>query len=148
MRRNGTILLALVVGAVAASAALDVRAAIEAANRAFCAAMDRGDAAAIAALYTSTAELLPPGSDAVRGREAIRKIFQAGIDAGQKELTLTTFEVDAHGDTADEVGTWMAKGKDGAILDTGKYLVIWKNEEGHWRLHRHIWNSNTPAAGE
>ena len=148
MRRTGTILLVLVAGAVAAAAAPDVRAVIEAADKAFCAAMDRGDAAAIAALYTATAELLPPGTDTVRGREAIRKTFQAGIDAGQKELTLTTLEVEEHGDTADEVGTWTARGKDGVLLDSGKYLVVWKNESGQWRLHRHIWNSNTPGGGE
>lgn len=142
------VLLALLAGAASVCAAQDVRAAIEAVDGAFCAAMNRGDAAAIAALYTSTAEVLPPGSDAVRGREAIGKIFQAGIDAGQKELALTTLEVEAHGDTAHEVGAWTAKGKDGTILDSGKYIVIWKDEGGHWRLHRHIWNSNMPSGGE
>ncbi len=148
MRRTGTVLLALLAGAGAVSAAEDARAAIEAVDKAFCAAMGRSDAAAIAALYTTTAEVLPPGSEAVQGREAIRKIFQAGLDAGQKELTLTTLEVEAHGDTAHEVGTWTARGKDGAILDSGKYLVIWKNEGGQWRLHRHIWNSNAPSGVE
>ena len=148
MRRTATLLLALAAGAPAVWAAEDVRAAIEASNKAFCAAVDRQDAAAVAALYTSTAELLPPGSDAVRGREAIRKTFQAGMDAGQKELTLTVVEVEAHGDTAHEVGTWTARGKDGAILDSGKYMVIWKKEGEQWRLHRHIWNSNTPSGGE
>jgi ketosteroid isomerase-like protein len=148
MRRTAIVLLVLLAEAAAVSAGEDVRAAIEAVDKAFCAAMDRSEAAAIAALYTATAELLPPGSDAVRGREAIRRTFQAGMDAGQKELTLTTLEVEAHGDTAHEVGTWTARGKDGAILDSGKYIVIWKNEGGQWRLHRHIWNSNTPSGGE
>jgi uncharacterized protein (TIGR02246 family) len=148
MRWTATVLLVLVAETAAGSAAEDVRASIEAVDKAFCTAMDRSDAAAIAALYTSTAELLPPGSDTVRGREAIRKLFRAGMDAGQKEVTLTTLEVEAHGDTAHEVGTWTARGKDGAILDSGKYVVIWKNEGGQWRLHRHIWNSNTPSGGE
>ncbi len=148
MRRTGTVLLALLAGAGFASAAEDARAGIEAVDKAFCAALGRSDAAAIAALYTTTAEVLPPGSEAVQGREAIRKIFQAGLDAGQKELTLTTLEVEAHGDTAHEVGTWTARGKDGALLDSGKYLVIWKNDGGQWRLHRHIWNSDSPSGGE
>ena len=38
--------------------------------------------------------------------------------------------------------------KGGAVLDSGKYVAIWKNEGGQWRLHRHIWNSNTPSGGE
>jgi ketosteroid isomerase-like protein len=61
-----------------------------------------------------------------------------------KDLTLTTLEVEAHGDTAHEVGTWAVKGADGAAVDTGRYIVIWKKEGGAWRLHRDIWNSSTP----
>src|SRR5512143_1054449 len=148
MRRSALLLLllALVAGAPTVSNAEDVRAAIEAGSKAFMAAVARGDAAAIAALYTSTAEILPPGGEAAKGREAIQKVFQGGIDAGMKNLTLTTLEVEAHGDTAHEVGTWTLKGADGATADAGKYVVIWKNEGGKWKLHRDIWNSNTPPA--
>ncbi len=146
MRRSALPLLALalVAGAATVSSAEDARAAIEAGSKAFMAAVARGDAAAIAALYTSTAEVLPPGGQAVQGREAIQKVFHGGIDAGMNDLTLTTLELEVHGDTAHEVGTWVVKGKDGGTADTGKFIVIWKNEGGKWRLHRDIWNSNTP----
>jgi ketosteroid isomerase-like protein len=66
------------------------------------------------------------------------------IDAGATGLTLTAVEVEAHGDTAHEVGTWVLKAKDGTAVDNGKYIVIWKKEGGQWRLHRDIWNSSTP----
>jgi len=146
MRRNSTGLLAVVVlaGFATVSTAEDVRAAIEAGNKAFCAAVARRDATAVAALYTSTAQALPPGGEIARGRDAIQKAFQGEIDAGLTNLTLTTLEVEAHGDTANEVGTWVLKGKDGATLDHGKFIVIWKKEGGEWRLHRDIWNSSTP----
>jgi len=148
MRRSSTLFVALVVlaGAATVSTAEDVRSAIEAGNKAFCAAVDRKDAAAVAALYTSTAQVLPPGGEIARGREAIQKAFQGAIDAGVKGLTLTTLEVEPHGDTATEVGTWEMKGQDGATVDHGKFIVIWKNEGGQWRLHRDIWNSSTPQA--
>jgi uncharacterized protein (TIGR02246 family) len=150
MRRISTVPLtvAVVVLAGMASAAPpeDVRAAIEAGNKAFSAAVARGDAAAVATLYTSTAEVLPPGGEIARGREAIQKAFQGALDAGMRDLPLTALEVEAHGDTATEVGTWVWRGKDGATLDHGKYIVIWKKEGGQWRLHRDIWNSSTPPA--
>jgi uncharacterized protein (TIGR02246 family) len=136
--------LALVAGAAAVSSAEDVRTAIEANSKAFTAAVARGDAAAIAALYTSTAQVLPPGGQAAQGRDAIQKAFQGMIDTGATNLTLSTLEVEAHGDTAHEVGTWALRGKDGAAVDNGKYIVIWKREGGQWRLHRDIWNSSTP----
>ena len=148
MRRYSTGLLAIAVlsGLATVSTAEDVRAAIEAANKAFSAAIARGDAAAVAALYTGAAQALPPGGEIARGREAIQKTFQGAIDAGVKDLTLTALEVEAHGDTATEVGTWVWRGKDGATLDHGKFIVVWKKEGGQWRLHRDIWNSSTPPS--
>ena len=144
MRRSSMLFLALVAETATVSSAEDVRAAIEAGNKAFCAAVDRRDAAAVAALYTSTAQVLPPGGEIARGREAIQKAFQGAIDAGVKGLTLTILEVEPHGDTTTEVWTWAMKGQDGATVDHGNYIVIWKNEGGQWRLHRDIWNSSTP----
>ncbi len=148
MLRRSTLPLALAVlaGSAGLSSAEDVRAAIEAANKSFCAAIARGDTAAVAALYTGAAQALPPGSEAVRGREGIQKAFQGMVDAGLTDLTLTTQEVEAHGDTAHEVGTWTLRGKDGSAVDNGRYIVIWKNEGGKWLLHRDIWNSSRSAA--
>jgi ketosteroid isomerase-like protein len=79
-------------------------------------------------------------------RAAIQKVMQGLIDAGAKELPLATVEVEAHGDTAWEVGTWTLKGKDGAELDHGKSVAIWKKEAGGWKLHRDIWNSSQAPA--
>jgi ketosteroid isomerase-like protein len=53
--------------------------------------------------------------------------------------------VEAHGDMAYEVGKLTLKGEDGTVLDSGKYVVIWKRENGQWRLHRDIWNTSMPA---
>jgi len=148
MRRYLTVAaVAVLVASAAASSAEDVRAAIETANKAFSAALAKGDAAAVAALYTSTAQAMPPGGEAAKGRDAIQKAFEGLVGSGATNLTLTTEEIEAHGDTAHEVGTWTLKGKDGAAVDSGKYVVIWKKEAGQWRLHRDIWNSSaTPPA--
>ena len=94
----------------------DIRAQIEAANTAFCGCVRRGDAAAIANLYTSwEAQLLPAHSDFVRGTAAIRAFWQAAIDMGLKEVTLETVEVDAHGDTAIEVGLYQLLGANSVV---------------------------------
>jgi len=142
----GTAIAGLALAGVAGAQTPDVRAAIEAVNKQFSAAVTRGDAAAIAGLYSATAEVLPPGGDVVKGRAAIQKVMQGFIDAGAKELPLATAEVEAHGDTAWEVGTWTMKGKDGALLDHGKSVVIWKKEAGGWKLYRDIWNSSQAPA--
>ncbi len=123
----------------------DIRATIEAANGRLAAALAKGDAAQLAGCYTADGQVFPPGSDAARGRDAIQKVWQGVVDAGIKDVALTTVEVDGHGDMAHEIGTYTLTTKDGKVADRGKYIVIWKKDKGQWRLHRDIWNSSVPV---
>jgi uncharacterized protein (TIGR02246 family) len=125
----------------------EVRDAIAAADDMFGSAVGRGDAAGVAALYTEDGQLLPPNSDVVTGRQAIQTVFQGLMDMGIKGAKLESVEVEAHGDTAIEVGRYTLQGEGGQVLDSGKYIVIWKHVEGQWRLHRDIFNSSLPAPG-
>ena len=101
----------------------------------------------MAALYTSNAQLFPTHSDIVSGTEAIQKFWQGVITSGVKGATLTTLDVDGQGDTAYEVGKYALTGEGGKVLDNGKYIVVWKREQGKWQLHRDIWNSSMPMSG-
>ena len=123
----------------------DAHRAIVEANERFMAAFNSGDAAALAALYTEEGQLLPPNSGFVSGREAIQGFWQAVMDMGIKGARLETGEVEAHGDTIVEVSTFKLLGEGGQVLDEGKYIVIWKQEGGGWKLHRDIFNSSLPA---
>jgi uncharacterized protein (TIGR02246 family) len=126
----------------------NARAAIEAANQKFSAAFAKKDAAQLASMYSSNAMALPPNGDIARGREAIQQLWDGAIKSGVAELILTTAEVEAHGDTAHEVGTYLMRSPGGKQADHGKYIVVWKREQGQWKLHRDIWNTSTPAAGK
>src|SRR3954462_11462034 len=52
------------------------------------AAYHRNDAAAMAELYAPNGLLLPPGRELIRGREAIRKFWEQGMEAGFQMQTL------------------------------------------------------------
>jgi ketosteroid isomerase-like protein len=67
---------------------------------------------------------------------------------GIKAVMLETVEVEDYGHTAHEVGKYTIQGEGGQVTDTGKYVVIWKQEAGQWKLHRDIWNSSRPAPGQ
>lgn len=127
-------------GASVARAADDATAAIEKANKAFIEAVHRGDTAALARMYTSNAKAMPPNAEAVSGRDEIGALWSSVIASGVTGLQLNTIEVETHGDTAIEVGTLQALGKDAAPIARGKYMVLWKREGGAWKLHRDIWN--------
>jgi uncharacterized protein (TIGR02246 family) len=131
---------------MAAEVTGDVRQAIAAVNRDFVNAFARGDAAGMGALYTTSGQLLPAHSDVVTGRQAIQAFWQAVMEMGIREATLETVELEAYGDSANEVGRYTLRGDAGQELDRGKYVVIWKREGGQWKLHRDIWNSSLPPA--
>ncbi|MGI9105426.1 MAG: YybH family protein [Pyrinomonadaceae bacterium] len=130
----------------------EIRAAIENNNRKFSEAFMRGDAAAVAALYTGDARLLPPDVPMMRGREAIQSFWQGAMNMGIKEATLETIEVEATGDNfACEVGRFALVIAPGAgaggehAVQAGKYVVLWKNDGGVWKLHADIWNADAPV---
>lgn len=110
----------------------------------FVAAFNAGDGAAVAALYTEDAALLPPGGTQVNGRAAIEEFWQGAIDSGMKIDSLGAVEVEANGDLAGEVGEFvlLVPGDEGTSEVAGKYIVIWKRHENNWQLHRDIWNTN------
>lgn len=63
-----------------------------------------------------------------------------------KGASLETIDVEGHGDTAIEMGRYQPLATSDAVADQGKYIVVWKNENGAWKLHRDIWTTSEPAA--
>ena len=121
-----------------------IREAIVAANGNFMEAFNSGDAAGVAALYTVEGQLLPGNSDFVTGTQAIQDFWQAVMDMGIKSAKLETIEVEGMGKTAYEVGNYQLFAEGDQMLDQGKYIVIWKQVDGEWKLHRDVWNTSMP----
>ena len=140
--------LALSLPGASAAGPRDPRKAIEAANAEFGAAYGRGDARAVAAMFTEGGQLYPPNQGVVAGRAAIEEFWKAAMDSGVKGVDLKTAEVESLGDSAVEAGTYTLYKKDGTTFDHGKYLVLWKRVGGAWRLHRDCWNSDEPVRRE
>jgi ketosteroid isomerase-like protein len=122
-----------------------VRSEIEAANSRFSAAAAKGDGAAIAKFYAADGQLLPAGSDPVRGPPAIQKFWQSVLDSGVASIELKTKELFASGQTATEVGEYELHDKAGKVLDHGKYIVVWRREGEKWKLLRDMFSTNVPA---
>lgn len=105
-----------------------VRDRIAAANKAWMAAYASGNATAVAQLYSPDATVLTENALPAQGRDAIAAVFRAGMAAGVASTTLSSVEVGIA--TADvfyfERGVYVAHDKSGSVLDTGKYLVVWR----------------------
>jgi uncharacterized protein (TIGR02246 family) len=111
-------------------------------NRAFEGAARARDTDRIAALYTTDAIVMPPDGPFVKGREDIQQFWGSAIQQmGLKDVKKNILTFDDVGDTAYEVGEAALTLASGGA--TAKYVVIWKNVDGQWRLHRDIWNTKS-----
>lgn len=122
-----------------------VRAEIRRINDVLEASFASGDAAGIAGVSTDEAEIFPTGQTSVQGKAAIQAFWQKALDAGIKRAKLTTMSLEELGGTAIEIGQYIMFGADEQQIDEGKLLVIWKKQDGQWRLHRDIWNTSLPV---
>ena len=121
-----------------------LRKAIESASKKFNELYNKGDAAGLAAMYVGGARVLPPNAVAIPNDQGIRALWRSYIDSGAKFSIATTF-VEGRGDLAYEVGTYAVTAADGG-KDTGKFVVVWKRQNGAWKIAADIWNSDLPAA--
>ena len=121
----------------------DARVAIEAKTAQWQQSFNAGDGAAIAARYAADGQILPPGGATISGSDDIAAFWQDLLNtAGGISAKLEVVEVVAHGDHANEVGRFILTDSDGKTLDQGKYMVLWRQEQGDWKMVRDIWNSD------
>ena len=118
-----------------------VRESVDEGNRKFGSAVARKDYAAMAALYTENAMVLPPDGRIVTGKPAIEEFWRSAANAlGLTDAALKTRDLEVAVDTAYEVGEANLKVGSGQVMV--KYLVVWtRSSDGNWRVHRDIWNA-------
>lgn len=122
----------------------DISSEIKEANKAFTETFSIGDANALAQYYTSNAKLYPSNSEIIEGREAIEEYWNVAINMGVKKVLLETITADSYGNFAIEEGIYKLFVEGNILIDKGKYIVSWKKENGQWKLHQDIWNTNNP----
>jgi len=122
-----------------------VKKIIDSTNVVFGYMISKGDSVGLASLYTSDAKFMAPNSPTASGRSGVQSAF-AGLFAamGTPGLTLTANEVWGTEELITEVGTYTMTDKTGKEIDKGKYIDLWKMEDGKWKLHRDIFNSDMP----
>jgi uncharacterized protein (TIGR02246 family) len=123
---------------------VDISSELSALNKEFRALFKNGDAAGVAARYTKDGKLYPPNSEVIEGREAIAAYWQAGMDAGLTDAILTTTSANSYGEVAIEVGKGDIYAGNAQLVDKAKFMVIWKKEDGQWKMYEDIWNTSMP----
>ena len=117
---------------------------IEEANKNFMALVAKGDSIGIANSYTKDAKVMFTGAPSVVGKANIQKLFSGIINSGVTKINLETEGVFGTQELLAEEGKVTVYVKDMAVAEE-KYIILWKKEDGKWKLFRDIANSNSPA---
>jgi ketosteroid isomerase-like protein len=127
--------------ALAVSAAASDKGEVEAAYKTFNTAFNKGDAKAVAALYTDDAIILPAdGGKVVKGPADIEKFF-AGFFANKVTgHTLDIIEVKASGKFLVSASKWSAKVEGGSPFGGFAIHVFQKQSDGTLKLTLHTYN--------
>ena len=116
-----------------------VRTTIEDDAKKFIEDFKRNDSVAVAAHYSSDAWAMPPNSEPAKGG-GIVSLWGGAMRMGVKDLKLFTDDVTGNDEIVSETGRFEMYGDNNKLLDKGKYVVVWKKENGAWKMYRDIWN--------
>jgi ketosteroid isomerase-like protein len=119
---------------------------IAAANAALTELIAKGDSVGTAEAYTKEGKFMGSNMPSVVGKANLTTFWAGFINAVGGTITLTSLDIWGNEESITEEGQFEIKAKDGTSLDKGKYIVVWKKEDGKWKLHRDMSNSDLPLA--
>ena len=96
----------------------------------------------ILTLYTENSVFMPPNKPLLRGRPALKGFYDGLVNGGSKDLKLTPSDVAGHGPLAYESGSYSMM--NGNVHDRGKFLFIYRNMNGAWKIEYTSWSSDLP----
>ena len=133
----------------AAPAAFDLEAArtiIAQKNAAFTAAHVAGDVAAIDAMFTRDATSFPPGAGPAHGPAALHALTGDYLRSGVTAFTERTTSLYGNSEMLIDQGEYVVTYGPEHTTERGKYLNVWKPEDGTWKIHANIWNASPANA--
>jgi uncharacterized protein (TIGR02246 family) len=117
-------------------------------NRRFADAATRGDARAMAAVYTEDAVFLPLDAETLRGQAAIESFWHGGIRMGIRGLELETLQLEDAGALAYEIGRYtlcFEPERDAPVTDLATHIVVHRRQQdGSWRRAVEVFHRNAP----
>lgn len=104
------------------------------------------DAAAVSKLYASDGAMMAPGAPIAQSQPALEQAWSGLMKTPGFALTFKADQilVASGGDMALDRGTYELSldGPNGPTKDIGKYVVVWRNIDGQWKVAADIFNSD------
>jgi len=78
------------------------------------------------------------------GTQGLTAFFNGGVKMGIRNIKISTEEVIGSENAVSEIGNYEVLGDKDVSFEKGKFIVVWKQENGKWKMYRDIWNSDAP----
>jgi ketosteroid isomerase-like protein len=118
---------------------------IDSINAKFTEQFRAGDSAALASHYWPDAEILLSNSEAIKGND-ILPAWGSMTHLGIKDFTFSTTDITGDTEFLIETGNYEMKDEKKTLIDKGKYVVVWQQRNGEWKLYRDIGNTSLPTS--
>ncbi|MEO7265012.1 MAG: nuclear transport factor 2 family protein [Ferruginibacter sp.] len=109
---------------------------IEARLRDYEKALKNGDSIALGNMYTADAELFSNGGPSTIGRGNLITAFSSMIRDSITGSGFKTTGLWGNADMLVEEGTGYFSHANGKKVSSGKYLLVWKKDEGQWKIFK------------
>jgi ketosteroid isomerase-like protein len=96
--------------------------------------------------YCKDAAVYCPNVPPVVGIDSIIGFFYTGGSNNEVVIELPPNDIYGNADLVVEDGTFNFPDGKGGSVDKGKFIALWKQEDGKWKLFREIWNTDLPPA--
>ena len=142
------IALLVCISQIYAQSESDLKAKFNETNKIFSKLMLENDLEGMLEYYADNSISLPSYQPMMRGHDAMREAHKKQHEQGDMKITafeLTTTDVIAEGNLAVEIGTYtisMTMPEMGEIDDYGKYITVWENQGGDWKIRADTWNTD------
>ena len=121
------------------------KASIQKSNIRFMTAFKEKDSVETANCYMKNGIIMIDGFPSIEGKEAITH-YISGVMANKiNKYELETKAIWGDSSILVEEGVYKLTGKAKKEVGKGRYIVLWKQESGNWKMFRHIWASDFPS---
>lgn len=125
------------------NAEVDETAAINALNINWDNAVNRGDTKELVSLYADNAVIMPPSSEILSDRKAIKNYWDGLRKVGVNAYVIRTIDLRIDGDKAYQTALWEAtRTTDGNVIqfDGNMSNVLERQKDGSWKIMLQSWN--------
>ena len=145
MKKLITMLLLITVSVSGlANAVADEATAINALNIKWDTAVNQGDTMQLASLYMDNAVMMPPSSEILSDRGAIKNYWDNLREVGIDVYAISTVDLRIDGDTAYQTVLWDAtrNAADGNVIQFNGNMsnVLERQKDGTWKIKLQSWN--------